>query len=329
MLKSSLWFSLRALLTLTAFATLVLAAEPDQNDNRQAKPSDQAIGSVLVYNYYTSNAADASTQNTRFSITNTNRQEAVAVHIFFITADCTTADSFICLTPNQTASFLASDVDPGSTGYVIAMATDQLTGCPISFNHLTGSEAVKLPSGHAASLSAVAIPALYNGKLKKCNANTPLATLDFDGKEYAQLPRQLILDTIGSVADGNSTLLIVNSLSGNLATGMTPIGPLFGVLSDDTENVFSFITTAGCQFARTLSNSFPAIVPVFSAVIPSGRTGWMQVFPTRTGIAVMGASLNFNPGAGANPARFNGGHNLQFLGFTDSQLTAPIFPPSC
>jgi hypothetical protein len=330
MLKSSLTFSLRTLLILTAFATLALAADPDQQNNRQPKPSDQAVGSVLVYNYYTSSATDASTQNTRFSVTNTNREEAVAVHLFFIDGgSCATADAFVCLTPNQTATFLASDIDPGTTGYVIAVATNSSTGCPISFNHLTGSVAVKLTSGQAASLSAVAIPALYDGTVRRCAANTPLVTLDFNGREYAQLPRRLALDTVGSLADGNSTLFIVNSLNGNLVTGMTAIGTLFGVLFDDAENPVSFATTVGCQLAQTLSDSFPRTTPRFSAMVPSGHSGWLYVFPTRTGIGVTGAAINFNPGASTDPARFNSGHNLQFLDFTDSQLTVPVFPPTC
>jgi len=41
------------------------------------------------------------------------------VHLFFVDgATCSIADSLVCLTPNQTASFLASDIDPGTTGYI-------------------------------------------------------------------------------------------------------------------------------------------------------------------------------------------------------------------
>src|SRR5581483_6700391 len=110
---------------------------------------------------------------------------------------------------------------------------------------------------------------------------------------------------------------------------MTPLGQLFGVLYDDAENALSFTGTAGCQLAETLSDRFPRTAPRFSTIISTGRTGWLEIFPIRTDIGVTGASLNFNAGASTNPARFNSGHNLQFLEFTNSQIAAPVFPPTC
>ena len=44
-------------------------------------------------------------------------------------------DSYICLTANQTASFLASDIDPGTVGYILAIATDG-DGIPVAFDWL-------------------------------------------------------------------------------------------------------------------------------------------------------------------------------------------------
>jgi hypothetical protein len=78
-----------------------------------AELSDQKPGSVLVYNLYSSSIAAPNQQNTRISITNTNPGLSIAVHLFFVDgATCSIADSLVCLTPNQTASFLASDIDP-------------------------------------------------------------------------------------------------------------------------------------------------------------------------------------------------------------------------
>ncbi|MBO0725560.1 MAG: hypothetical protein J2P52_08170, partial [Blastocatellia bacterium] len=109
----------------------------------QAEAGDQQVGSLLFYNYYTSGAADSGGQNTRVNITNTNNTSSVFVHLFFVNSeDCSVADSFVCLKPNQTASFLASDVDPGTTGYIVAVASDD-AGHPIVFNHLIGDEYVK------------------------------------------------------------------------------------------------------------------------------------------------------------------------------------------
>ncbi|MEK7829696.1 MAG: DUF11 domain-containing protein, partial [Acidobacteriota bacterium] len=81
--------------------------------------SDDKPGSILFYGIYTSAAASNDPQNNaRVSLTNTNPQLGVAVHLFFVDgATCSVADAFVCLTPNQTASFLMSDIDPGITGY--------------------------------------------------------------------------------------------------------------------------------------------------------------------------------------------------------------------
>ena len=61
---------------------------------------------MLFYNIYTSTVGDAS-QNTRLNITNTNSTKSVNVHFFFVRGiDCTIADTYVCLTANQTFSFL-------------------------------------------------------------------------------------------------------------------------------------------------------------------------------------------------------------------------------
>ncbi|MEK7830744.1 MAG: hypothetical protein AAB401_06625, partial [Acidobacteriota bacterium] len=104
------------------------AVGPGGNFPSSAEMSDQKAGSVLVYNIYTS-STDPNRQNTRINLTNTNSQLAAFVHLFFVFEGCSVADNFVCLTPNQTASFLMSDLDPGVTGYMVAVAVDAL-GCP-------------------------------------------------------------------------------------------------------------------------------------------------------------------------------------------------------
>lgn len=83
---------------------------------------DQKAGSVLVYNFYTNGAISGSTQDTRINITNTSATSGAFVHLYFVAEGCSIADIYICLTATQTASFLGSDVDPGITGYVVAIA---------------------------------------------------------------------------------------------------------------------------------------------------------------------------------------------------------------
>lgn len=291
--------------------------------------SDQKAGSVLVYNLYTSDASNGNLQNTRISLTNTDVARTAYVHLFFVDgASCSIADSVLCLTPNQTASFLASDVDPGTSGYLVAVAMDR-NGCPISFNHLIGDAFVKLGSGHAANLAAEAVAAVP-GSGPLCDANAPTATLFFNGVMYNPLPRVLALSNLGSLADGNSTLLVVNRIGGNLTTGASTLAGLFGILYDDGENPFSFGFSPGtCQARNLISSSFPRTTPRLDQVIPAGRSGWLK-FSMQTDAAILGAAINFNANAGTTAGAFNQGHNLHKLTLTTAaSVTIPVFPPSC
>ncbi|MFN8000741.1 MAG: CSLREA domain-containing protein [Acidobacteriota bacterium] len=289
--------------------------------------SDQRAGSVLIYNIYTS-STDPTRQNTRISLTNTNPTRSISVHLFFVDgASCAIADSYICLTANQTASFLASDLDPGATGYLVAVATDA-GGCPLNFNYLIGDEYVKFSSGHAANLAAEAISAVAGG-LPLCDTNSTTATLAFDGVSYSVVPRVLALDNVASRADGNDTMLIVNRLGGNLGTGAATLGTLFGILYDDAENGLSFSLTGTCQLRNSLSNTFPRTAPRFENFIPAGRSGWLKLF-SQSDIGISGAVINFNPNAITSAGAFNQGHNLHVLTTTNTAVyTIPVFPPGC
>ncbi|MEP7341087.1 MAG: hypothetical protein ABI977_25380, partial [Acidobacteriota bacterium] len=227
-----------------------------------------------------------------------------------------------------TTCFQMSDIDPGTSGYLVAVQVDCMTGCPININTLIGDEYVKLGSGHAANLGAEAIAGLP-GVTPVCDGNSSTAELRFDGLMYNQLPRVLALDSIGSRADGNETLLIVNRIGGNLATGASTLGTLFGILYDDTEAGLSFQINGGCQLRGTLSNNFPRTAPRFENFIPAGRTGWLKLY-SQSDFGILGAAINYNPNAGTSAGAFNGGHNLHKLRLTSSTtLTIPVFPPSC
>ncbi len=298
------------------------------NPNVDPVPSDQKPGSVLFYNYYTS-TVDAARQNTRINITNTHVTQSAYVHLFFVDgSNCSVADSYICLTPNQTASFLASDLDPGTTGYIVAVATDR-TGCPIDFNYLIGDEYVKLGSGHQANLGAEAISAVAGG-LPSCDATSSNVELRFNGSSYNALPRTLALSSFGSPADGNNTMLIVNRVGGNLATGAASIGSLFGLLYDDAEKAYSFaLSGSSCQLRGSLSGTFPRTTPRIESIVGSGRSGWMRLSSSTDG-AIFGATINFNGNAASNAGAFNQGRNLHKLTLTTAaSYTIPVFPPTC
>src|SRR5262249_22626629 len=157
-----------------------------------------------------SSASAPAANNTRINITNTNPTRDVSIHVFFVDGfSCSVADTFICLTRNQTASFTSSDADPGTQGYVAAFVVD-FRGVPITFDWLIGDEYVKFATGHTANLGAEAVSVSILPLLVFLNDGGSTATVFFDGVCYNKLPRTLAVDSVPSAADGNSTLLIVN-----------------------------------------------------------------------------------------------------------------------
>ena len=316
-----------ALAALVLMAMGALAADPGTVVPSQIV-SDQKAGSVLIYNLYASNSTDPSKENTRINITNTDDQDGVFVHLFFVDGgSCSVADSYICLSKSQTTSILASDVDPDTRGYIVAVAVNN-DGTPRNFNKLIGDEYVKLASGHAANLGAEAIEALWS---RPAQAPTPSSDttygLNFNGVQYGALPRVLAIDNIASPKDGNDTLLVINSIRGNLAITPTGIGSLFGLLFDELESGYSFNFSANCQLRASLSDSFPRTTPRLTNVIPAGSTGWMKFWATADR-AILGAAINKN--AAVSATAFGQGHNLHKLTYTTASiLDIPVFPAMC
>ena len=294
--------------------------------------SDQRAGSVLIYNIYTSNPTVPAVQNTRINITNVNPGQDTAVHLFFIDGDsCSVADSFLCLTRNQTTSFLLADFDPGTTGFIVAVAVDSFTGCPINFNYLIGDEYVKFSSGHAANLPAEAIPAVASSPTL-CDETSPIATLNFDGFGYGRLPRALAVDDIPSRADGNDTMVIINRIGGNLGLGTSPLGTLFGIVYNDSEISSSFNLTGGCQLRGTLSSNFPRTTPRLEQFIPAGTSGWTKFWIAGNdgNKGISGAVINFNPNTSVSALAYNQGRNLHKLTLdSTNSFVIPVFPPPC
>ncbi len=298
---------------------------PGSLPSATSRVSDQKAGSILIYNIYTS-STDPTKQNTRINLTNTNPTRDIQIHLYFVAEGCAVADSYVCLTPNQTTSFVTSDFDPGTTGYIVAVATDQL-GCPINFNYLIGDEYVKFASGHAANLGAQAISAIAGG-LTACDQNSVIATLNFDGVSYNTLPRTLAVSNIGSKADGNDTMLIVNRIGGNLGLGAASLGTIFGIFYDDAENAVSFTVTGGCQLRGNVSNNFPRTTPRFEQLVPAGRTGWLKLYRQEADLAMTGSVINFNPNSTSSAGAFNQGHNLHALTLSSGgSYIIPVFPP--
>ena len=350
--KLSNAFLALAALVMMAAASFAQGVGPGAPFPPTSEVSDQKAGSILIYNLYSSQAATPEAENTRINITNTNPAVTAFVHLFFVDgASCTPADVFICLTPNQTASFLASDIDPGVMGYIVASTADPVTGCPISFNFLIGSEYVKLASGHAGSLGAEALASVFpTGPVPAglCDLASGTALIGF-GLFYDRLARVLAVDNIPSPTDGNNTLIVINRIAGNLLTGARPIGSLFGLLFDDAENAYSFtFTPPGCQFKGPIS-SIRLLNGGLQNIIPAGRSGWMKfwsaspetatfnfpLLPANTffsgvGRGLLGAVFNANANTATSPTAFVGGRNLHKLTLNEFDfLLIPVFPPFC
>jgi hypothetical protein len=321
-----------ALLGLLLMAGAALAADPGLPVPDASEASDQKAGSVLYYNSYTSSATAPNTQNARLNITNTSASQSATVHLFFVDGGTGgVADSFICLTANQTATIIASDVDPGVSGYMIAVAVDPESGLPTKFNFLIGDEFVKFSTGHSANLGAVAFSKINDENVTSGDGS--IAILFFDALplpgSYSRAPRVVAVDNIASRGDGNDTLLILNRVGGNLATGAAGLGSLFGLVYDDAESVFSFSITGGAQLRASLSNSFPRTTPRLDQIIPAGRSGWMKIF-SQADIGIVGAAITANPNAGTSAGAFNSGHNLHHLRLSGgATLILPVFPPAC
>ena len=307
--------------------TPVPLAVPGQQFPVESAVSDQKLGSILVYPIYTSSPIGAANQNTRLSMTNANTRAAAYVHLFFVDGStCNVADSFICLTPNQTASFLAGDFDPGTTGYIIAVATDS-NGCPTAFNALMGDEYIKFPTGHEANLAAESFAALMQNPAD-CDGSNSNAEIRFDGVSYNRAPRTLAGSNVASRASGNDTMLILNRLGGDLSSGLSPLGSVSGLFFDDAEKSASFgFSSSSCQYRNILGNGFPRLVPRFETFIGQGRSGWFKL--SSSGAGMTGAIINAAI-SGSSDTVFTGGHNLHKLTLaTSTVFTMPVFPAGC
>lgn len=358
---------LLALLALLAFAAVAFGQAPPNAGLVNANPpSDQKPGSKLFYNIYTSTVGDNS-QNTRFNLTNTHPTKPVSVHLFFVNrADCYIADTYFCLTANHTVSFLASEFDPGITGFMFAVATSA-TGAPISHNYLIGDEYVKSNFGTStyfqANLNAVSFSARYLwdgtsyldwtensnvdsfvvGGAKGAEAYLAYGkyhdTTDLPGGSdkyphflYDEVPCTLAVDNIQSLKDGNQTLLILHSMQGQQEQAGA-IGQLSGLVYNDTEKGFSYQTRWGCVDAKLIDDNLIRVPFGFSKyVIPSGKTGWMYLLSNANpagipGLGMMGATIVSNTNIARDKFAYNGGHNLHILQVAARRgFAIPVFP---
>ena len=292
----------------------------------QGLPSDAYPGSVLFYNLYASDLSNPGLENSLINITNTNEERSVIIRMFFIdSVSGLPEDFFICLPPGHHRNLLASEYDPDNKGYVVAIpvGTD---GHPIKYNHLIGSVNVKLASGHKGHLNAVGFAA-YSDRPGEYDEFEETSTLKFDGQKYDFSPRVLSIQNFASPADA-STILIINRFGGDL-TKRQPVGS-FGhptaVLYNDVERAYNVgLTGGGCQTRNELRDGYPRVLPRFSLLITTGRTGWMR-FSSPDGAGIIGASLTYS-----TRILRNGGTNLHQVAQweRESFVISVVAPPAC
>jgi len=334
-MRTSLHHGCFQALSILAAATLLsftaMAADPGTPFPDASALSDQRAGSVLIYNLYSSSAANPIAENTRINITNTSETAMIAVHLFFIDGStCSPADNFICLTANQTMTLNASEFDPGTMGYIVAVAVDPGTGCPVKHNFLIGDAYIKMAEGFQANLGAEAVTAVDLSGLG-CDAGSSTATLTFNGAQYGRLPMVLAVDSVPSIQDGNATLLVINNPSGDFSTAANPVGIVFGILYSQLEVPFSFTFDRSdrCQVKERLTDRFPRTAPRFTNIVPAGTTGWMK-FWSVSNQPLTGAMINLNRNAATVATAYNQGHNLHKLTlFPSAAITIPVFPANC
>lgn len=336
---------LATFITLLTLGIAAMAAEPVFNTPTTAEASDIKPGSLLVWNLYTSSVSGANSDNTRISITNANSEKGVSLHLFFVEgATGTVADGFICLSASHTVTLFMDQIDPGVTGYLVAVAIDgpsgyaggNNTGRPISWNYLIGDEYVKFGNTYEANLSAISFSVVGRGDVDVNPESDPfssLAELIFDGKpgHYNRMPRVVAISNIPSPADSlggeDPTQIVINRVSGDFTAQADKIGNVFGYLFDDMEKALGYtFNVPSPQFRSPITPNFPRTTPRSNIFVPNGRTGWMKLFSPTLDSPMLGSVIY-----GKSPNGFRGhGHNMHHLTLVEkSVITIPAYPAGC
>ena len=273
---------------------------------------------MLVFPYYTSKSATKA--DTRMQVSNIGTVQAY-VHIFFIDgASCNQADQFVCLTPNASFAFKASEYDPETTGWLLAVAVNA-NGQPVKNNALIGNAFVKegdyVDNYGAESFWAHAAPvaALVNDT----------AVLRFDGTSYDSVPNQFAVE-VQSPLDAVGQKLVTVGLQGDLSksqlTGAGQVGT--GLVYNGNEKPFGSYSAwlnGSCQASAVIHTNSPRVPNGMSGIIPAGQIG----------------SLKFNVGGGAgllltprtSPNKWSGIRTLHKTSSTFTTLTIPVLVPVC
>ena len=284
--------------------------------NGVVKVSDQKPGSLLVFPYYTSKAAEK--KDTRMTISNVSNQPVTA-HVFFIDgATCQQADQFLCLSPYASFAFKSSEYDPEATGWLLVVAVAAM-GRPVQANSLIGNAFV-VDGEYVDNYGAEAFRA-NSPLLATLTADT--ATLFFDNQSYDAVPNQFAVE-VQSPLDAAQQRVITVGLQGDLTTstirGAGQVGPGF-VINGNEKPMGSFIgwLNGNCQAQTVISTTTPRVPSGMNGVIPKGQVGTLQ---WRIGA---GVGLLLTP----RNTPWSGIRTLHKTGSTATTLTIPLYRPVC
>ncbi len=290
-----------------------------------SRQSDQKPGSVLFYHRYTSSLSNPNAKDTTISLTNTSFTDTGKVRLFFVNGqDCLTFDVAVCLSAQQTTSFRMSEYDPGTTGYVVAVAIDN-DGKPTQFNWLIGNAQIRQISpinsqSYDTSLSATAVFKRSSAAISVTNGKAEMA---FDDAMYDSLPSQIAADNIPSqgtsAQNANATFLGLYRPTGDLS-GSTVAPKIDFSLFNNQGGTSVASTTLGC-YADLRLNTI-RFNPLLATILPTGQTGWVRISAPDK-LPIMGAQFS----SGASYAT---GATLRAIMYApDYRILVPVKIPGC
>ncbi|HYE73596.1 MAG TPA: choice-of-anchor Q domain-containing protein, partial [Blastocatellia bacterium] len=294
--------------------------------------SDQKAGSVLVFPYYTSDLSGNFFQSdTLITITNVANGESRIdgipnyqyLHLFFM-KDCSPADTFACLTPNGSLQILASTYDPGTTGYLIAIAVD-VDGIPIQNNSFIGSAFVRdQANGIIDSYGAEAFASLNSAPVPQSGGNAIIA---LDDVNYEAPPQEFSVQ-LQDPALADQTIVLA-SVGGDLGAKMNSISQAsVGLLyrADETPASFQPSLGSGCFITRSITNQSIRIVPGSLSSFLKDSYGYIKFNVSGPAVGL----LFSRQGASGQPQnRFAGIRTLHKTNTGYTALFVPVFPPFC
>ncbi len=295
-------------------------------------PGDSA-GSILVYPYYTSKLN--TNWDTRMTIANTDvlnfpgqNVESVKssfVHMFFIEGkSCLQSDMYICLSPYAAYSFLASEIDPEITGYLIAVAVDS-TGNLTNQNSLLGdaflAEGKYVGNYHAESFRAYGNPGVAKDSIvyfgQRPNGNPLVDSYDYAPSRFSV--------SLQSPVDAPGQRMVTSGLNGDLnnavinGAGQIGLGFVFNG-SERPSSSFASFHVGSCQAISEITTTLPRVVFTMGKIIPSGQVGTI-LLPTGPSVGLIMTPQGNN--------RWSGIRSLQKTRFTKTALKLSSFLPNC